>query len=92
MPNLIVEKNILLEYKSAVLFFIKPNNKNLEVILNEGFRRGYEDGSYKKFLYNHPLIKQSFDKAKLDQRVVVAIPNPFFPEKSLLIPQQYWHD
>ena len=92
MPNLIVEENILLEYKSAVLFFIHPKNIELESVLNEGFRRGYEDGSYKQFLYNHPLIKQSFDKAKLDKRVVVAIPNPFFPEESLMIPRKYWHD
>jgi len=92
MPNLIVEENILLEYKSAVLFFINPKNIELETVLNEGFRRGYEDGSYTEFLYNHSLVKQSFDKARLDQRVVVAIPNPFFPEESLMIPRKYWHD
>lgn len=92
MPNLVVEDSILLKYKSAVLFFINPKNKELEAILNEGFRKGYEDGSYKEFLYNHPLVKESFDQAQLDQRVVVTIPNTFFPEESLMIPSQYWHE
>lgn len=92
LSNLVVEDNVLLEYKSAVLFFINPKNKELEAILNEGFKKGYADGSYKNFLYKHPLIKGSFDKAKLGQRVVVAIPNPFFPEKSLMIPSKYWHE
>lgn len=92
LTNLIVEENILLKYKSAVLFFIHPDNKRLEHALNEGFRKGYEDGSYKEFLYNHPLIKTSFEQAKLEQRTVIEIPNPFFPLKSAAIPNQYWHE
>jgi hypothetical protein len=91
MPNLIVEENILLKYKSAVLFFINPNNKALADALHAGFKKGYEDGSYEQFLYNHPLIKSSFEKAKVDKRLEIDIPNPFFPEKSTAIPNQYWH-
>jgi hypothetical protein len=91
MPRLMVEQNILLKYKSAVLFFINPNNKELAKILNTGFRKGYEDGSYKEFLYNHPLIKASFKKAKIDQRMVIEIPNPFFPKETGAIPAEYWH-
>jgi hypothetical protein len=91
MPRLMVEQNILLKYKSAVLFFINPNNKELAKILNAGFRKGYDDGSYKEFLYNHPLIKSSFEKAKIDQRMVIEIPNPFFPIETGAIPAEYWH-
>ncbi|MEH6448398.1 MAG: hypothetical protein V7765_06995 [Oleispira sp.] len=91
MPRLMVEQNILLKYKSSVLFFINPNNKKLAKILNTGFRKGYEDGSYKEFLYNHPLIKASFEKAKIDQRMVIEIPNPFFPKETGAIPAEYWH-
>lgn len=91
MSNLIVEENILLTYKSAVLFFINPKNEALKNILNLGFRKGYADGSYEEFLYNHPLIKESFAKAKLDQRINIEIPNPFFPSRSLAIPSKYWH-
>jgi hypothetical protein len=65
LPNLIVEESILLKYKSAVLFFINPKNKELESMINAGFQKAYKDGSYKEFLYKHPLIKESFDKAKL---------------------------
>lgn len=91
-PNLAVENRLLLKYKSAVLFFINPQNKELARILNTGFKKGYEDGSYKTFLYAHPLIKGAFDKAQLEERLVIEIPNPFFPEKSNSIPSQYWHD
>lgn len=91
MPNLVVEENILLKYKSAVLFFINPQNTALENMLNLGFEKGYADGSYEEFLYNHPLIKDSFDKAQLGKRIIIEIPNPFFPSRSLAIPNEYWH-
>jgi hypothetical protein len=91
MPNLIVEQSILLKYKSAVLFFINPKNKELAKVLNDGFKKGYEDGSYEKFLYSHPLIQSSFDKAHVGQRKVIEIPNPFFPDASSAIPAEYWH-
>lgn len=90
-PNLVVEDKLLLAYKSAVLFFINPNNTELEDMLNAGFKKGYEDGSYQEFLYNHPLIKDVFHKANLDERLVINIPNPYFPEASKRIPSQYWH-
>jgi hypothetical protein len=92
MPSLIVEEHILLKYKSAVLFFINPNNTKLADMLNAGFQKGYEDGSYQEFFYNHPLIKRSSEKAKLEQRLVIDIPNPFFPDKSNEIPSSYWHE
>lgn len=91
MPNLIVEENILLRYKSAVLFFIHPENKELEEIITSGFNKAYEDGSYIDFLYNHPLIKSSFEQANLAERLVIDIPNPFFSEASKSIPGQFWH-
>lgn len=91
MPNLMVEQSILLKYKSAVLFFINPNNKQLEKVLNTGFEKGYADGSYKEFLYNHPFIKKSFKQVRMKERRVIEIPNPFFPSRSLAIPSQFWH-
>lgn len=92
LENLVVEENILLRYRSAVLFFVHPDNKKLKAILEEGFRKGYEDGSYIEFLYNHPLIKESFVKSNLDNRLVIEIANPFFPENTANIPAQYWHE
>lgn len=91
LPNLVVESELLLKYRSAVFFFINPNNKELEEILTLGFEKGYADGSYQEFIYNHPSIKASFEKAKLKERRVIEIPNPFFPKVSDSIPNLYWH-
>lgn len=90
MPNLAVENSILLRYKSAVLFFINTKNEKLRAILNTGFKKGYADGSYQAFLFNHPLIKKSFETTKLEDRLVIDIPNPLFPKETAAIASQYW--
>jgi len=91
LKNLAVEKSILLNYQSAVFFFVNPENKELSRMITLGFEKGYKDGSYNKFFYNHPLIKTSFEKANLKNRWVIKIPNPFFPVGSKNIPKKYWH-
>ena len=91
LPDLVVESNLLLQYKSAVLFFVNPANEYLANVIEDGFEKGYQDGSYEEFFYNHPLIKRSFGQAQVANRTVIDIPNPFFPEASQAIPQAYWH-
>lgn len=90
-PNLTAEKNIVLEYKSAVFFFINPSNKALESVLTSGFINAYEDESYNQFFYNHPLIKSSFEQARLETRTRIEIPNPFLGAETEAIPSAYWH-
>lgn len=91
LTNLAVEEHLLLQYKSAVFFFVHPDNQALLDALQAGFVNAYRDGSYKTFFYSHPLIKESFTKAQLDKRTVITIPNPYFPTGSNNIPAEYWH-
>lgn len=91
LPNLMVDDSLLLQYKSAVLFFVHPQNTALKTALELGFNKGYQDGSYNRFFYNHPLIRTSFDTAKLGDRTVIEIPNQQLPAKSAAIAAKYWH-
>ncbi len=91
MPNLAVEKNILLTYKTAVFFFVNPANKALEKVLNTGFLNAYEDGSYHRFFYSHPLVKRAFEQTKSETRIKIEIQNPFLGTETATIPSQYWH-
>ena len=91
LKNLSVENHLMLKYKSAVFFFVHPNNKALQAAIAKGFRKSYEDDSYLEFFYNHPHIKASFAKAERRQRTVLSINNPFFPQASENIPDKYWH-
>lgn len=91
LPNLSIENTLLLKYKSAVFFFINPNNLALKNALEMGFKKGYADGSYQKFFYNHPVIKMSFSQANMDERTIIEIPNISFPDESKNIPKEFWH-
>ena len=91
LKNLKVEDGLLLKYKSAVFFFINKNNTRLRQVLETGFKKGYQDGSYARFFYQHPLIKHSFEQASIHRRRIVEIPNPYFPARSRDIPELYWH-
>lgn len=91
MPDLAVENNILLVYKAAVFFFVHPANTELAAMLETGFQKGYEDGSYDRFFYTHPLIKRSLAQANLQNRTVLKIPNPFLSPETNAVPARYWH-
>lgn len=91
LPNLVVEKNILLVYPTAVLFFVKPSNTELAKILTSGFLNAYEDGSYHRFFYNHPMIKRAIAQSNLGKRTTIKISNPFLTIETSAIPAEYWH-
>jgi len=91
LPNLAVEKHVLLVYPFAMYFFTSPTNKKLASILEEGFRKVYEDGSFSNYFYNHPDIKTIFREAGIDERVRIEIPNPLLTPETISIPDKYWH-
>jgi hypothetical protein len=91
LPNLVVEQKILLVYPFAMFFFTSRTNKELAKILENGFRKAYEDGIFNKYFYSHPYIKKIFKQANMDNRVRIDIPNPLLTPETLSIPNKYWH-
>lgn len=91
LPNIAIEQNILLEYKTAVFFFVHRDNSALAEMLHRGFKTAYQDGSYLDFFYSHARIKNAFEQAQIEQRVRIKLDNPFLTKATLAIPQQYWH-
>ena len=91
LQNLEVEEKILLVYPFAMFFFVNHSNRELAKILENGFRKSYDDGTFNKFFYNHPYIKKIFKQANIDNRIRIDIPNPFVTKKTIDIPDKYWH-
>lgn len=91
LANLAIDSHLLLRYKSAVFFFVHPDNQKLADLITREFSRAYRDGSYIDFFYNHPGVQQALAAAQLNRRTVIDIDNPFFPEASNNIPAQYWY-
>ena len=89
--NLTVEKRILLVYPFAQFFFTSKDNKELADILEKGFRKAYEDGSFDRYFYSHPQIVKIFKDANLENRIRIEIGNPLMTEKTRSIPARYWY-
>ncbi len=92
MPNLAVEKKILLIYPFASFFFAAPPNQKLADALTKGFEAAYADGSLLEYFYNHKEIQDLVEQADIDNRVRINIPNPSFTKKAENINARYWHD
>lgn len=91
LPNLAVEKKVLLVYPFAMFFFTNRSNKELARVLEDGFREAYKDGSFNKYFYNHPDIKKIFKEANIENRIRIEIPNPLLTPETIAIPNKYWH-
>jgi hypothetical protein len=90
-PNLDVENKVLLVYPFAMFFFTSHSNTELAGVLEDGFRKSYEDGSFNTFFYNHPDIKEIFKQAHIDERIRIDIPNPLLSVATTNIQDKYWH-
>lgn len=91
LTNLAVEKNVLLVYPFALFFFTSRKNQELANILEEGFRRAYQDGSFDQYFYSHPDIKKIFKQANLENRIRIDIPNPLLTAETASLPNHFWH-
>lgn len=91
LANLQVEERLLLRYKTAIYFFIHPDNRVLHEALNRGFEKGYEDGSYQAFFYSHPLIEESLRMANTPNRAPIHIDNPHVTQATDSVPAAFWH-
>lgn len=89
--NLVVEQEVLLVYPFALFAFTNRENKELAKILEGAFEKAYKDGVFTSFFYSHPHIKEALEKAQIDNRVIVKIPNPLMTNETKAIPQRYWH-
>lgn len=91
LSNLTIEKNIVLVYPFAMFLFVSPKHKELADILSHSFKKAYDDGSFQKFFYSHPIIKDSIKKSNIENRININIENPFLTKETSKIDNKYWH-
>ncbi|NDV27929.1 amino acid ABC transporter substrate-binding protein [Desulfovibrio sp. JC010] len=88
--DLTVEKTILLRYPSPLYFFVSRDNPALAKRVEYGLRLALKDGSFDKLFYNHPMMKEAFEKAKLSQRKIIDIENPNLPPETPIDDKSLW--
>ena len=89
-PDLAVEQNLLLAYRSDFLFYVSPNYAELAATIERGFTAAWRDGSYLKLFNTHPYIQNGLRLGKLGSRRVIRLDNPFMSDEDRAIPDTYW--
>lgn len=90
--GLVVDSHVMLVYPYAMYFYVKKGNQKLHDLIYRGFEMAIEDGSYDELFFNHPMIRDVLEKAKLNDRVVFHIDNPFMHPDTPLDRKEFWLD
>ena len=87
-PELAIDSHIALHYPAADYFFVNRGNTALADEIRRGLETALADGSFERlfYLYFGPLIR----RAKLDQRVLIQLPNPLLSPETPLARKELW--
>jgi hypothetical protein len=91
IPGLVVEKDLVLHYPAPGYIFTRKGNQKLADRLERGFRMAIEDGSFDRFFYNHPDIKNVLTRADLKKRRIFELKNPVLPKDTPLNDKKLWY-
>jgi hypothetical protein len=71
-------------------FFVAKGNQQLHDKIHQGLEMAIADGSFDELFYASPLVKDALSKTKLEDRVVIRIPNPNMGPKTPLNRKEFW--
>lgn len=77
--GLTVEKNLVIKYPLPTYFFVHKGHANLASDIKYGLERALEDGSFDRFFYSNDRVQAFLANAKLEERRVIELGNPFLP-------------
>jgi len=90
IPNLAVEKNLLVYYPWPYYFFFNKSDKSLAKRVETGIRKMMKDGSFDAIFMKYN--RTSIIKANLKNRRIIRIKNPFLPKDTPLADASLWFD
>ncbi|MFL7866607.1 ABC transporter substrate-binding protein [Vibrio cincinnatiensis] len=87
-----VDSHIMLRYRMPYMLFVSKGNIELQSHLMEIIEEIFNDGTYEKMFFSDSEVKMALSKAKLNERVIIDLDNPFLTEKAKSIPVKYFFD
>ncbi|MBK3820423.1 hypothetical protein G3A41_19375 [Paraburkholderia aspalathi] len=88
--DLVVEKHLLLKYRSDFIFYVSTKHASLAQTINRGLEKAYLDGSFMRLFNSHPYIQDGLLRSNLASRKVFVLDNPYLSEEDRRIPGKYW--
>ncbi|MDP2026242.1 hypothetical protein [Sulfuriferula sp.] len=89
-PSMVVDPRMLLVYRFARLFYVRPDSHELHAMVLSGLKRAFADGSFQKLLASDPSVRRALQRAKLAQRATITLDNPLITEAFMGIPDEYY--
>lgn len=89
-PNmgLAIEQTLILEYPTALYFFVNKKNTALAAAIEEGLHIALKDGSFDQLFKR--FYGEIIQRAKLRERLKLRLPNPLLPEQTPLQKKELW--
>jgi len=92
LPNLTVEKGLMLVYRMPFYLFVNKDNKTLADDLETGLNRAIADGSFDQTFFNDPSVKDVLAKANMKNRRAFYLDNPTLSKETPLDRKELWFD
>jgi hypothetical protein len=89
-PSVVVDDHLLLVYRFARLFYVRPGHDELHALVRNGLQTAFAEGSFQKLLNSDPSVRRAVIRAKLNQRTTILIDNPLLTDAFLTIPDAYY--
>lgn len=90
--DLVVEENIMLEYRMPFYLFVSPLKPQLAQDLERGLREMIRSGEFDEYFYADPTVKDVMNRSAMDQRRVFPLRNPDLPRTTPLDDESLWFD
>ncbi|MCG9713699.1 transporter substrate-binding domain-containing protein [Shewanella insulae] len=92
--SLVVDNHFVIVYPAPLYFFVAPDNLALAQRIEYGLRAALNDGSFDELFYHHAITEGMLGRAKLTDRRVFHLDNPFMSKtsKNLLSEPELWFD
>lgn len=75
--DIVIEPHVVLHYPMSLFYFVRKDHDELIQILENGFKVAINNGSFDALFEKHHA--DFIERAKLDKRTLIEIPNPFSP-------------
>jgi hypothetical protein len=89
---LAVDSHIMLRYRMPYMFFVKKGESELQQHLLGIINEIFEDGTYEQMFFADKEVKMALSLAKLEERVIIDLDNPYLTKQTQAMPEKYYFD
>lgn len=90
MPELSVDRSILIRYRLASFIFVNPNREELAQAIERGLEIAMQDGSFQALFESAAVHIEARENLNEAARHCLEIENPFLTPETAAIPPHYW--